>query len=255
MPSYGRGVAGGAHSGGTQYGTGTARAAEAFLSPEERGSFLRSADVLQAGGMTPKIQKKYEKRLRKGKISKAYRQAAKGFGKMQSAEQNIGKLREQAAGRALGAFREQGMQLSKPWQLKQPPGLLKPTEVDPFDYSGLMGERITTKKLQKRLTKSYGYGGGPGVKGQLGELVQSRGFAPKLQWQQHTAQAKPKSIYEPQTPYTATAMTGGVPFTPDYGNLAALPEDWDPTGLGDYGGSGTYGVGGIGVGNVGGFGY
>jgi len=193
--------------------------------------------------MSKKVRQKAEKRLAGGKYSKSYRQLAKGFGAMQSAEKQIGQLRESAAGRALGAFHEKGMQLSKPWQLQKPAGILQSTEVNPYDYSPWIGKGIKTKKLEKRLKGAVGSGGlgQTGVKGQLGDLVAGRGFAPQLSWRQNTGKTSPQD-----SPYAAVGVSGDdadwQQYVPDYSQF----EGWEPPegGYGGYGGYGGFSYGG-----------
>lgn len=240
MASYGRGIAGGAHSGGTNYGSVESKNAQSFLNPTERGQWETATQTLQSGGMSDAVRQKAERRLAGGKVNKSFRQLTKGFQGMIGAEKQIGKLREGAAGRALGAFHKQGMQLSKPWQLKKPAGLLNTTEINPYDYSPWMDKK-PKPGLKKGLTDALGYGSGGriGTKGQLADVVAGRGFAPTLQWQQHTAQ-QPAGFQDPSQRFQATPLKKGggayLPTLPQWDGSAFTESqfEWDPENVGGF---------------------
>lgn len=177
--TYGRsGVAGGAHTGGSTYGSYKAqpRDPRQFLDPSQRGRYEGALGAIESGGLNPRQTAKFERRLRKGKTGKAFKVARGGFGRMQEAERDIGLLRDVAASRALGAVHTQASQLSKPWKMQMGTSPLLTSEpAQEFAPAGLFEGVQPGGKLGRRLRTQYQEGVGTQAQQNIAGLVRGSG--------------------------------------------------------------------------------
>ena len=189
--AYGRGgIAGGAHTRGSTYASYKAEPKDPrqFLDPGQRGRYEGALGAIKSGGLNPRQTAKFEKRLRKGKVGKAFKVARRGFGRIQEAERDVGLLRDVAASRALGSVHTQASQLSKPWKMQMGSSPLLTSETLPeFAPAGLAeGIQPGHGKVGRQLRGQYQEGVGTQAQQNIAGLVRGSGSYGQLTAESYT---------------------------------------------------------------------
>jgi hypothetical protein len=183
MPSYGRGVAGGAQSGGTTYGDFEAREASDYIrDPVDISHHDWAKKTLASGGLSKKEYGQAQSHIKGGRRRKSYNVLKQGFEKMGAAEEVIGRLREGAAGKVLGDYRREGSLASKPGQFTAKQGLLKAQSYETADYKPWEDQSVFGHKKsggEKIMAGQYETGMG-GTRGRIAEMIRGRGFGGAL---------------------------------------------------------------------------